>query len=273
MDSIRYIVSSKWLQDHLLDDDLVILEVFQIKNKAGLDTAIEGSIKGSIPVSIKSDFSDPNGHFSNTFPTTNQFATACNRFGISNDSKVVIVDKLGIYTSPRLWFLFRAMGHKNVAILNGGLPAWKQEGYETINKLNVPIPTVNYNAQLLPEYLKNIEYIKKNCVSKKSIIIDARSSDRFLSVVPEPRKEIRNGNIPNSINIPFKSLLKGHKYKSKEELRSIFSEHKLNDMPLIFSCGSGVTACVLMLAAEMINTNPKSIYDGSWTEWASLVKE
>ena len=272
-DSIKHIVSPKWLHKHLLDDNLVILEVYQTKNKTGLSSDIIGSILGTIPVDLKSDFSDPNSCFSNTFPTVSKFVDSCNKLGISNNNKIIIVDRLGIYTSPRLWFIFKAMGHHNVAVLNGGLPGWKYEGYEVINKPYYYKPKVGYYTKLVPEFVNTIFDIKKNCVSQQSIIIDARSSDRFLSLIPEPRAEIRNGNIPNSINIPFKSLLDGHKFKPKEKLRLIFSEHKLNDKPLIFTCGSGVTACIVLLAAEMINSNPKSIYDGSWTEWASLVKE
>jgi len=270
---INNIVSPEWLHDHLLDQNLVILEVYQANNKAGLKSDTLKSIKGSIPVDLKSDFSDPNGTFPNTFPTRNQFETTCNRLGLSNESKVIIVDRLGIYTSPRLWFIFKAMGHKNVAVLNGGLPAWKDNEYEVFNNMKDIVPKENYSAQPIPQLIKRISDIKENCTSQKSILIDARSYDRFLSLVPEPRAEIRSGNIPNSISIPFKSLLDGYKYKSSVELQLIFEAHNLSNKPLIFSCGSGVTACIVMLATELINTNPKSIYDGSWTEWASLIKE
>lgn len=273
MASIKNIVSPEWLNDHLLDDDLVILEVCQKKNIVRLSIDILYSISGSIPVDLKSDFGDPNGRFPNTFPTVEQFETTCNRLGISNDSKVVIIDRLGIYTSPRIWFLFRAMGHQNIAILDGGLPAWIDEGYEIVDIPNVPKEKGNYLAQLDRKFVRSIEDISENIVSGNSILIDARSSDRFLSLVPEPRPEIRNGNIQNSINIPFKSLLDGYKYKSGQELRLIFDKYNFGNKPLIFSCGSGVTACVVMLATELVSTNDKSIYDGSWTEWASIMKK
>ena len=165
------------------------------------------------------------------------------------------------------------MGHENVAVLDGGLPTWINEGYDVVDVPYIPQEKGSYSAKLDSKYVKTIEDISENIESSNSILIDARSSDRFLSLVPEPRPEIRNGNIPKSINIPFKSLLDGYRFKSLEELQFIFGEHKLVDKPLIFSCGSGVTACIVMLAAELVNTNNKSIYDGSWTEWASVMKE
>ncbi len=273
METIEHIISPEWLNDHLLDDDLVILEVGQKKDKVGLDIDMRCSISGSIKINLTSDFGDPNGRFPNTFPTENQFESTCNRLGISNESKVVIIDRLGIYTSPRIWFLFKAMGHENVAVLDGGLPAWINEGFEVVDLPNVLIEKVKYSARLDTQLVKGIEEITENIKSGNSVLIDARSSDRYFSLVPEPRPEIRSGNIPNSINIPFKSLLNDYKYKSVQELCLIFDEHSLGDKPLIFTCGSGVTACIIMLATELVNSNDKSIYDGSWTEWASIMKK
>jgi thiosulfate/3-mercaptopyruvate sulfurtransferase len=272
VDTIEHIISPNWLNDHLFDDDLVILEVGQKKNEVGLDLD-NHSISGSIKVNLGSDFGDPNGQFPNTFPTVTQFESTCNRFGISNESKVIIVDRLGIYSSPRIWFLFKAMGHENVAVLDGGLPAWINEGFEVVDLPNVFIEKGNYCARLDPQIVKGIEDITENIESSNSILIDARSSDRYFGIVPEPRAGIPSGNIPNSINIPFKSLLDDYKYKSVRELRLIFDEHNFGDKPLIFTCGSGVTACIIMLATELVNSNDKSIYDGSWTEWASIMKK
>ena len=269
MGTIKHIVSAKWLHDHLADDDLVILEVCQTKNKAELRFDLSGSICGSIPVDIKLDFSDPTGCFPNTFPSAKQFEATCKRLDISNNSKVIIVDRLGIYSSPRIWFLFRAMGHENVAVLDGGLPGWIGRKYDVVDYLTVPKGKGNYSAQPNSNFVKNKDEIVENVKSGNSILIDARSSDRFHSLVPEPRPEIRSGNILNSINIPFKSLLDGYEYKSVRALKSIFDNHEFDNTPLIFSCGSGVTACVVLLAAELVNKNDKSIYDGSWTEWAS----
>lgn len=271
MSAVKNIVSPKWLHDHMKDDDLVILEVCQTKNKAGLSFDVSGRISGSISVDLKLDFSDLAGNFSNSFPSETHFEYTCNRLGISNDTKVIIIDRLGIYTSPRIWFLFRAMGHENVAVLDGGLPAWINDGYEVIDQPKDLKEKGNYRAQLDFKSVKSIEDVIENIKSGYSIIVDARSSDRFLSLVPEPRPEISRGNIPNSINIPFNTLLDGYKYKGVEELQSILDKHNLGDRSLMFSCGSGVTACIVMLASELVNTNKKSIYNGSWTEWASIM--
>lgn len=266
----KHIVSTEWLHNQLYDPNLIILEVCQAKNFAGLSDTILGSISGSISVDLKKDFSDPNGSFSNTFPRVDQFESACNRLGIDNNNSIIIVDRLGIYTSPRLCYLFRAMGHDDVAILDGGLPAWIEDGYEVVNELKSPTTKDNYSAELNSQLIKSIDEVSENIQSQESILIDARSADRFHSRVPEPRSEIRSGNIPKSINIPYKSLLDQNRFKSEDEIGVIFANIDIGNKPLIISCGSGVTACVVMLAAELIVDNPKSIYDGSWTEWASI---
>ena len=106
--------------------------------------------------------------------------------------------------------------------------------------------------------------------TQKEVLIDARSEGRFKGTEKEPREGLRSGNIPNSLNLPFTEVLNKGKYKSLNEIKSIFKAYELPKRPYIFSCGSGVTACILMLAAELVYNNQMAVYDGSWTEWASL---
>ena len=115
--------------------------------------------------------------------------------------------------------------------------------------------------------VKNLDDVANNLSKKDALVIDARSEERFKGMAPEPREGLSSGHIPHSINLPFKKVLHDGKYKPKEELSKIFGDMNLGDSPLIFSCGSGITACIIMLAAEMATENDKSVYDGSWTEW------
>jgi len=262
------VVSNTWLNKHIDDPELIILEVYQKINKAGLEFDKKGHIKGSILVDLKADFSDTSGQYSNTFPTKEIFENTCKRLDIQNTSKVIIVDRLGIYTSPRLWYIFKTMGHTNVAVLDGGLPAWITEGFEVVEKNDLPNEESSYTAHPNLEPIKSIDHVRNNIDNEDSLLIDARSSRRFLGTQPELRKGIQSGCIPNSVNIPFKSLLEGGKYKSKEALLSIFKKVNLGSKELIFSCGSGVTACILLLAAQLVSDNKSGLYDGSWTEWA-----
>lgn len=112
--------------------------------------------------------------------------------------------------------------------------------------------------------------IKDNVEKKKELVVDARSAGRFNGTSPEPREGLRSGCIPNSINIPYTEVLKDGKFRSEQELMEIFNNRINDDRPLVFSCGSGITACIILLAAEIIGKKDMAVYDGSWTEWAQL---
>lgn len=271
---IEPLVSSQWLNDNLNSSDLIILDASSFNNKAGLAPKFENQkIKGAQYFDLKNTFSDPNGLFPNTFPSEEQFETGCNSLGINNSSRIVVYDNLGIYTSPRVWWMFRAMGHEKVHVLNGGLPDWINEGFETVEHLESINKSSNYKPKLQPGLIKSIDIIKSNISEQNHLLIDARSEGRFNGTSQEPREGLRSGHIPNSINIPFNSVLENGQYKNTTELKGIFKNSGVDSRPVIFSCGSGVTACIVLLAFEMIMNNNTSVYDGSWTEWASLTKD
>lgn len=253
------IVSAKWLNEHIDDSNLIILEARLDPNQIK-DTQIIGSRL----FDIKNTFSDTSNPLPNTFPSAAQFTAECQKLGINKDSFIVVYDTTGIYSSPRAWFMFNTMGHSNIAVLDGGLPEWIKQGFPTEKPKEINYAIGNFEAHFNPDAIKNKEQILKNIDSKEANLIDARSSERFHATIEETRVGIRNGHIPGSVNIPFESLLKDGKYKSTAELSQIFD---LNDKPLYFTCGSGITACILLLATELIADNPKAVYDGSWTEW------
>ncbi|MES2574609.1 MAG: sulfurtransferase [Bacteroidota bacterium] len=261
----KTIVSSKWLHEHLDDLDLIILEARLEQNQSNLENQFQDiQIKGARVFDIKNTFSDTQNPLPNTFPSATQFTIECQKLGINKNSTIVVYDTLGIYLSPRVWWMFNAMGHSNIYVLNGGLPEWIKEGFSTEIQKKKTYPKGDFEAKLQPELIKNKEQILENINSKEAVLIDARSPDRFHATIEETRIGIRNGHIPGSINIPFGNLLEDGKYKSKEALSEIFN---LNDKSLYFTCGSGITACILLLATELISDNPKAVYDGSWTEW------
>ena len=261
------IVSSKWLSDNFDNPDLVLLDASQPNDKSKSNML---KIKGARPFDIKSSFSDNSSSFPNTFPSKKQFEDNCQELGISSSSKIVVYDSLGIYTSPRVWWMFKAMGHNDIAVLDGGLPEWIAEGFETETIVERKYLKGNFKATIQSEMIRSIDFVKDSLNSNDSLIIDARSADRFNSLVPEPRADLRRGNIPESINIPFQNTLESGKFKSVEKLTLIFKENNCDNKSLVFSCGSGITACIVLLAAELVFLGNKSIYDGSWTEWAQL---
>ncbi|HEY6143930.1 MAG TPA: sulfurtransferase [Flavobacterium sp.] len=255
----KTIVSSKWLYEHLDDLDLIILEARLEQNQFQ-----DIQIKGARVFDIKNTFSNTQNPLPNTFPSVAQFTSECQKLGVNKNSTIVVYDSLGIYSSPRVWWMFNAMGHSNIYVLNGGLPEWIKDGYPTEIQQKSNYPIGDFEAKLQPELIKNKEQILENTNSKEAVLIDARSPERFHATIEETRVGIRNGHIPGSINVPFDTLLEDGKYKSATALSEIFN---LNDKPLYFTCGSGITACILLLAAELISDNPKAVYDGSWTEW------
>jgi len=253
------LVSAKWLFEHVEDSNLIILEARLDQNQIK-DTQIVGSRL----FDIKNTFSDTSNPLPNTFPSAEQFTTECQKLGIKKDSFIVVYDTTGIYSSPRVWWMFNAMGHSNIVVLDGGLPEWIKQGYPTEKPKETTYLVGNFEAHFNADAIKNKEQILENIDSKKANLIDARSAERFHATIEETRVGIRNGHIPGSINVPFDLLLEDGKYKLKAALSEIFD---LNDNPLYFTCGSGITACILLLATEIIADNPKAVYDGSWTEW------
>jgi thiosulfate/3-mercaptopyruvate sulfurtransferase len=261
------IVSVNWLHEHLNDPDLIILDAKLDHNQSNLENKNpELQIKGARLFDIKNNFSDTSNPLPNTFPTAEQFTAESQKLGINKNSVIVVYDNLGVYSSPRAWWMFKAMGHSNVFVLDGGLPEWIKEGYPTVTTKETNSIIGDFEANLQPEFIKNKEQILENITTKEAVLMDARSQDRFDATHQEPRAGLRSGHVPGSINVPYTELFKDGKYKSTAELSEIL---KLNDQPLLFTCGSGITACIVLLACEMISNNPKAIYDGSWTEWGS----
>ena len=261
------IVSSKWLSDNFDSPNLVVLDASQPSTKS---ESISQQIIGARPFDIKGVFCDKSSFLPNTFPSKEQFEEGCQELGINSSSKIVVYDSLGIYTSPRVWFMFKAMGHENIAVLDGGFPEWIAMGFETEAIVEKKYSIGNFKATYQPEMIRSIRFVRENLAKKESLVIDARSADRFNSLVPEPRADLRMGNIPNSINIPFHNTLENGKFKSVEKLKRLFKEIKNENKSMVFSCGSGITACIVFLAAELVFEGNRAIYDGSWTEWAQL---
>ncbi|MBC5842358.1 sulfurtransferase [Flavobacterium sp. F-380] len=260
------LVSIDWLKNNLQDPNLIILDASQQVNQANVSPEFAGiQIEGAGFFDIKNNFSDSSNPLPNTFPDPKAFAIAAQNLGINTTSKIVVYDSLGIYSSPRAWWLFQIMGHENVWVLDGGLPAWVKADFP-IEKISPNTFTPgNFESNFNPSMVKNTADVLANIKSKTAVLIDARSNDRFLGLTPEPRAGLRSGHIPGAINIPYTDLVQNGYFLSKEKLKAILPNQ---ETALIFSCGSGITACIDYLAYEIIgSSNDRSVYDGSWTEW------
>jgi len=205
----------------------------------------------------------------------NDWEEIVSKMGIKRNDKIIIYDNSDVVSSCRCWFNFIYFGHdpRLVRVLNGGLEKWIFEK----KKVTTDLPTIiisNYISFEKKELVKNKNLINQNIDTQKFKVIDARSKERFEGKAPEPREGLRSGNIKNSFCIPFNECLNENKtFKNKKDLQNIFksSLENINEKNIVFSCGSGVTACVLALAYSLINDKYlPCIYDGSWAEYGMI---
>ena len=215
------------------------------------------------------DTSNPSPHM---LPEESFFAESLSALGIDNEHHITVYDSSPLHSGLRVWWMLRAFGHENVSYMDGGLSKWITGGYPLVSEKSTPVPA-QFIAKLRPELVKNSAAIFENIATKNEQVIDARSSVRFTAEVKEPRAGLRSGHIPNSINIPFTSLFNDNDgtMLSPDEIRNIFIKAGTDfNRPIVTSCGSGVTACALMMALKLIGKDDVAVYDGSWSEWGSL---
>ncbi|MGB2741079.1 MAG: sulfurtransferase [Cognaticolwellia sp.] len=224
---------------------------------------------------LNKDFSDLNSNLPHTMPSALHFEQAAKKLGINKQSQIVVYDDLGLFSAARAWYMFRAMGHENIAILDGGLPHWltlKMPIADLKRELNSDSFTVagDFIANEKPDFFCHWREVEKQIDSQEQLVLDARAIRRFKGLDPEPRAGVRSGHIPNSKNLPYNDLLTLGLFKTVDELVNIFSNINAKDQAMIMSCGSGVTACVLALGAELSGYKNVRVYDGSWSEWGAL---
>ncbi len=265
------LVSVTWLSEQLNNPNLVILDVSLETNVANIEVEHPNiQIKGARYFDLKGTFSDLDNSLPNTLPSPEYFEKEARNLGINNNSIIVVYDNLGIYASPRVWWMFNAMGHKNIAVLNGGLPLWIKDNYPVEPLQQHKIVKGNFTVNYNPNLQKSASQILENISKKEAIVLDARSEGRFCGQIPETRENLKSGHIPSSVNLPFLEVLDNGMYLPKEEIKTIFHKLEITNKTLIYTCGSGLTACILILAAELISEKNNYLYDGSWTEWGQL---
>lgn len=269
------LVSTDWLNSAIERSDLFIFDVSMSKVIGREPIIYEQlcTIPHSYKVSIENHLSDLRSSAVHCFPSEEQVQQLADQLGFNLKSILILYDDQGVYSSPRAWWIFKSMGYENVFILNGGLPKWLAEEHPVEYKHNsIPQNSVySKNAlQCNSNAITSSEMLLLNIKTENSIVIDVRSQERFLGVAAEPRAGVRSGHIPKSLNLPFALVLDTAEYKSINELKTLFNQigcHK--DTSIIFSCGSGITACIVLVAAIVAGFNNVSLYDGSWAEWGT----
>lgn len=266
------IVSTDWLAQHLDAPDLRILDATTYlpgdprDAKANYDAS---HIPGARFFDID-DVSDSNSDLPHMAPPTEKFMSRMRALGVGDGHRVVVYDSEGLFSAARVWWLFRHMGQMDVAVLDGGLPKWIAEGHPT-EDLPPMIRDRHMTARRDATLVKDVTQVALASKLNQAEIVDARAAERFRGETEEPREGLRSGHIPNSKNVPFKTLLnEDSTFKSPDDLRAVFTDAGVDlNRPVITTCGSGVTAAILSLALEIIGHRDHSLYDGSWAEWGS----
>jgi thiosulfate/3-mercaptopyruvate sulfurtransferase len=269
-DDPRLLVSTDWLSRHLRDPDLRILDGSWYLPAMNRDARAEyeaGHIPGARFADID-DLSDARSTLPHMAPPPEKFISRMRAMGVGDGHQVVVYDGAGMFSAPRIWWLFRLMGKTDIAVLDGGLPKWKAEGRpveDTPPLIRDRHMTVQRQAQLV----KDVTQVAAASKLGDHEILDARSAPRFRGEAPEPRPGLRSGHIPGSKNVPFGAVLNPDgTMKTEAEIRLAFEEAGVDlRKPVITSCGSGVSSAVLNLALERIGHRRHALYDGSWAEW------
>ncbi|MCH8138928.1 MAG: sulfurtransferase [Proteobacteria bacterium] len=202
-------------------------------------------------------------------PDAETFAASVGALGSGNGQRVVVYDGHGLFSAGRAWWMFRAFGHDDVAILDGGFPKWVREDRAIESGAPQP-PPARFDARLDPGMVKDFDQVLANIESRDAQVIDARGSPRFTASAPEPRAGLRGGHIPGSVNLPYPDLLKrgDGTLLAAPELAKAFSQAGADlATPVIATCGSGVTAAALVFALHLLGKDDAAVYDGSWSEW------
>ncbi len=267
----NWIVDTDWLATHLEAPDLIIFDASWHMPTSGRDAKAEylaEHIPGALFFDID-DLSDEKSPLPHMLPSTVKFASRMKKIGVGDGMRIVVYDTLGLFSAARVWWTLRAMGHQDVAVLNGGLPKWKAEGRPLEDGPPPPRTPRHWTALQNNELVRDL-YDMKSYVDKKNMqIVDARPAGRFEGTEPEPRAGLRQGHIPGSKNIPSSSILNADgTLKSKDELAKIFADAGINPSdPVVTTCGSGVTAAMLALALAVLGQTNAAVFDGAWAEW------
>lgn len=266
------LVTTDWLSRRLDDSELVLVDVSFTK-VIGLEpitydtpTLIPNSRRLDIEDSL-CDTSYPGIH---NFPRPEQVEEAIQALGITTDSTIVLYDNQGIYSAPRGWWILTSMGLPSVYVLDGGLPKWLEEGRPVVSDYTAAAALGHGKCHLNNRNLCDSNYVLSQLDRPEVVVVDARASSRFRGDAPEPRPGLRSGHIPGAINLPFAEVLENRRYKSEDALKALFATEQFNQAEQrIFSCGSGVTACIVILAAEIAGLDNLCLYDGSWADWGA----
>ncbi|HEY4168143.1 MAG TPA: 3-mercaptopyruvate sulfurtransferase [Reyranella sp.] len=265
------LVSTEWLAAHLDAPDIRLVDgsfYLPAQNRDPKAEFVNQHIPGSVFFDID-EIADTTSPLPHMLPSAEKFSARVRKLGLGDGNKIIVYDTTPMTGACRVWWMFRAMGHKDVAVLDGGLPKWMAESRPVTDDPTPPRER-HFTARLDNTLVRSIDDVRGLLGSKREQVVDARAANRFRGEVPEPRAGLRSGHMPGAFNLPYNDLLDSRSGTMLPDaaLKARIAASGIDPTKKVTaSCGSGVTACVVGLALYLTGAPEVAIYDGSWTEW------
>ncbi|MEI9992811.1 MAG: 3-mercaptopyruvate sulfurtransferase [Rhizomicrobium sp.] len=266
------LVSTEWLAGRINAPDVRVVDASWYLPNMNRDPRAEYAA-AHIPRALFfdiDDLSDDKNPLPHMLAPAPKFASRMRKLGLGDGNMIVVYDSAGVYSAPRAWWMLRAMGHEDVVVLDGGLPKWRREGRPLEDMTAMPFAR-HFTARPNNALVRDFRQMKANLESHAEQVIDARGIPRFKAIEPEPRPGTRGGHIPGSLNVPYTELTgEDGTLKSAADLRATFGAHGVDlGRHSVTTCGSGITAAIVLLAMTVAGAHDVALYDGSWAEWGA----
>lgn len=266
------LVSPQWLAERLSAPDVRVVDASWFMPGSSRDARAEyeaGHIPGAVFFDIDA-ISDSDTHLPHMAPPPEKFASRVRKMGLGDGNRIVVYDSTGVFSAARVWWLFRLMGHDDVVVLDGGLPAWAAAGLPLDDMPPVPHER-HFTVRHRTDLVRDFSQVRMKLETSSAQIVDARPAARFLGQAPEPREGLPSGHAPGSVNVPWNSVLQADgRMLEPDALAAVFRAAGVDvGRRIVTTCGSGVTACVVALALARLGRWDVPVYDGAWSEWAS----
>jgi len=281
MSAVPTLVTPEWLRDNLSSCKVLDCSWYLLPQMAPRDAHKEFEAK-RIPSSLFFDIdviSDKTSDLPHMMPLATDFSSHCERLGISRTSHVVVYDGKGQFSSARAWKMFKAFGHDKVSILDGGFPAWEAAGAPVDSSSASVTDSAGaksqYQCEMVAGSVVSMAEVEAMLAAKTHQIVDARPRPRFEGAAPEPRPGIESGHIEGSLCLPWTDVLTpAGAFKSEGELREVLSANKVDaSKPCAVTCGSGVSACIIAVALDIVGNKQVPLFDGAYCEWKTAGKQ
>ncbi len=269
--SIGPFVTADWLAERLAAPDIVVVDGSWYLPAMGRDAEAEFRA-GHIPGALRFDIDgvrDEASALPHMLPSPEAFASRMRQMGIGDGMTVVVYDGMGLFSAPRVRWTLKAFGARDVAVLEGGYPAWIAGGYPVEEGEARPRDRRHFTARLDHSAVANVGDVQR-ALAGQAQVVDARSAARFAGEEPEPRPGVRPGHMPGALNLHYAALQENGRLKDEARLREAVAQAGIAlDRPVVTTCGSGVTAAIVGIALESLGRPPRALYDGSWSEWGA----